>query len=113
MTTPDLLFLTTLAFLFNHELDAIRQHEWRFFFSWTGMSNEWGYRLFVILHAPLFIWIVAVWQDVTFQRGFALFAIAHVFAHIILYRYVDFKSMFSWFWIGGTGVMGIAYLLLT
>ena len=34
-TTSDWLFLITVAFLFNHELDAIRKHEWRFFIAFV------------------------------------------------------------------------------
>ena len=54
-----LIFLAGVAFLSAHELDAIRQQEWRVFPITRALDDGGGYRLFVLLHIPL--WMLILW----------------------------------------------------
>lgn len=113
-TLESLVLLTGVACLLLHELDAIHQAEWRFFFTWTGMSDERAYRLFTALHLPLFVLILANLASPAFQIGLDSFMIGHAVAHLLLRRHplIRFRSPFSWLWIGGAGLLGGLHLLL-
>ncbi len=115
MSQPDLLFLTGFAFLaIGHELDAIQQKEWRFFFALVPISDENAYRIFTALHIPLFIWLAVSWHSPVFQFWFNIFLIAHAAVHWLLRKHplIMFDSWFSRFWIYGGAVLGVAHLFL-
>lgn len=111
-TLLNIVFFLGLAFLFTHELDAIDQHEWRFFFPW--LDDLIGYRLFTAAHIPLFILIVLNLSARNFQIGLDLFLIVHVGLHWWLRNHprIEFKSAFSWVLIIGAGVSGAVHLAL-
>lgn len=112
-TLLDLLFLVNVGMLgVGHELDAIRQKEWRIFLDWTGLSEEHQYQLFTALHVPLFVWIVWRWQLPSFQLGFDIFLVLHAVAHFVLrnHPWVNFDSVFSRFWIYGGAALGLLHL---
>ena len=108
-----LLFLAGVAFLTAHELDAIRQHEWRVFPITRALDEESGYRLFVILHIPLWMLIFWFMGAPTFQLGFDVFLIAHGAAHSLLRRHplVTFDGPLSRLLIYGAA-LGAAHLWL-
>lgn len=111
----DLLFIINLVFLLiGHELDAIRQAEWRFFFSWTPLSDEAAYRLFVALHIPLVVLILWNMHSFWFQVFFDLFLIVHAGLHFGLrnHKHVNFDNWFSWLWIYGGALLGMLHLSL-
>jgi uncharacterized membrane protein YdcZ (DUF606 family) len=108
---PDWLYFCGLACLFTHELDAIQQEEWRFFFGWSPLSDRAAYGLFTALHVPLFALIMANAFSPGFRVGMSIFMMVHVVLHVVLRRYVDFNSAFSWVWIAGAGVCGAAYVM--
>ena len=81
--TP-VLFALTVAFLAVHELDAVRNHEWRFFFSPFGVDDDTGYRVFTALHVPLFAVVFTFYSAPAFQTGLDLFAVAHGGVHLAL-----------------------------
>lgn len=113
-TITDMLFITGIAFIFVHELDATRQGEWRFFFGRMGLADTVQYRLFAALHVPLFVVIIWQWADPGFQIAFDLFLIVHLGLHIALRKHphINFDTWFSWVWIVGGGILGLAHLLL-
>lgn len=108
----DLLFLSGLCALIIHELDAIQQEEWRFFFGWTDMSDQTAYRIFAAAHFPLLIWILASYPARSFQIGMDLFLIAHAIVHTLLRNHplIHFNTRFSQVWIYGGAVFAIAHL---
>ena len=111
----DLIFLTSLCFVaIGHELDAIQQEEWRFFFAKVPISETAAYQLFNAIHVPAYIWMIVVWQSPAFQLGFSLFAIAHAGVHFALRNHplINFDGWFSRLWIDGGGLLAIFYLLL-
>lgn len=113
--SPDLIFLTGLCFLvIGHELDAIQQHEWRFFFAKIPVSDQTAYQVFTALHVPLSIWIIWVWQNPSFQFWFDIFLIAHAGVHWLLRNQplITFNNWFSAVWIYGAAAIGLLHLLL-
>ena len=109
------LFLTGVAFLLmGHELDAVHQKEWRFFFGHSSLSQKNASRLFNLLHIPLFVWILWNLNDPQFQLGFDLFLLIHAGLHWFLRNYpaVDFNNWFSRFWIFGGAGFGAAHIWL-
>lgn len=76
-----LLFLTGLAGITAHELDAIQRHEWRIFPLTAPFDDTTGYRLFVFLHIPLMVALIWFSNSQPFQMGFDLFLILHVGLH--------------------------------
>ena len=110
----DLLFLTGFSFLvIGHELDAIKNHEWRFFFAKVPISDRAAYQIFAALHVPLAIWLIWVWQNQTFQFWFNLFLIAHAGVHWLLRNHpkIKFNDWFSQLWIYGGALIGLTHLI--
>lgn len=50
-----ILFTTILSLLLVHEMDAIRTKEWKMFTVLKDMAEEKAYRVFAIIHLPLYI----------------------------------------------------------
>ena len=115
-TFEDALFFLTLSLLFCHELDAIRHHEWRLFAFLNRLDDDSAYRVFTVLHIPLFglfLWFVAYPAE-----GFTLFVDFFVVVHLGLHwwfrshpRY-EFEGFVSNFFIVGTAVAGVSHLAL-
>lgn len=114
VTGPELVFLGVISFFFVHELDAIRQSEWRFFFRPVRMRDETAFKIFTALHAPLFVVILAYMEASAFQVGFDSFAIIHGLLHFSLRNHdlVEFDSWFSRFWIYGGSLLAGLHLVL-
>ena len=113
--TVDLIFLTGLSFLvIGHELDAIQNHEWRFFFAKIPISDQAAYQIFTALHVPLAVWIIWAWQNPSFQFWFDIFLIAHGLVHWLLRNHpkVKFNNNFSRLWIFGGAFLGLIHLWL-
>jgi hypothetical protein len=47
--------VTIVAWFSAHELDAINQHEWRFFPFLAPFSDLTAHRIFVVAHVPLYV----------------------------------------------------------
>lgn len=114
LTVSQILFFVVVSFLFVHELDAIRQREWRFFFAPVTISDESAYRIFAALHAPLFVVILVYVESSAFQIAIDAFAIVHGLLHLGLRNHprIAFDSWFSRFWIFGGSLLGVLHLLL-
>jgi hypothetical protein len=111
-TTTHLLLFISVAFFFVHELDAIQQHEWRFFFASTPLVDNRAYQLFTALHIPLFIFIMWNLPSLPFKIGFDLFMIGHAALHFLLRNHpnVNFNNWFSRLWIFGGAFFGATHL---
>ena len=114
VTAPEILFVGVVSFLSVHELDAIRQREWRFFFAPVTVRDETAYQIFTALHAPLFVVILAFIESSVVQLGVDSFAFAHALVHLRLRNHplVEFGSWFSRFWIYGGALLGVLHLVL-
>jgi len=112
-TTTDLLFLLAVTFLFNHELDAVQQHEWRILSVPLSVSDKVAYRIFVAFHILFFGVIIWYINESWLQIGLDVFLIAHVFIHYALRNNSNLVfTWFSWVWILGGGILGAIHLLL-
>ena len=116
MTTSfaDILFLTCVAWLFAHELDAIRQHEWRILPLTSWMRDDIAYAVFVLTHIPLFIIIVIALPYIIFQLSVDIFLILHAGLHI-LFRHnsaYTFNNTLSRLLIFGVVPLVILHLLV-
>ena len=114
VSVPEVLFLSVVSFLLVHELDAIRQHEWRFLFAPMPVRDETASLIFIALHAPLFVVVLVYAESRAFQLGLDSFAIAHGFVHLGLRNHplVEFDSSFSRVWIIGGALLGALHLVL-
>jgi hypothetical protein len=109
----NLLFFIIVGFIFTHELDAIERHEWRLFFFLAPFDDRTAFRLFTLLHIPLFAWILWAAQFPAFQIGFSLFVIIHAGLHWLLRRHpqYEFNNPFSWFLIAGPVPLAVVRLV--
>jgi len=103
-----------VSFLFVHELDAIRQREWRFCFTPLTVSDEVAYRIFTALHALLFVVVLWDVESVVLRVLLDSFAIVHGLLHLGLrdHPLIEFDSWFSRFWILGGAPLGALHLSL-
>ncbi|MDZ4764125.1 MAG: DUF6713 family protein [Chloroflexota bacterium] len=110
----DLLFVISLAFLVAHELDAIQQHEWRFFPILNRLDDTSAYRVFTAAHVPLLGLILWSLPVRSFQVGFDLFLIGHALLHFVLRHQprLTFNDSFSRLWIFGVVPISVAHLVL-
>jgi len=110
----DLLFLTCLAWIFAHELDAIKQHEWRILPLTSWMSEKWAYPTFVLLHIPLVVWMMVMSPSTTFQIGMDIFLIVHAGLHIIFRNHPSytFDNTLSRILIFGVVPLAMTHLLM-
>lgn len=113
-----LFFFAVLSLLLTHELDAVRQREWRIFPGLALLDDEAGYLAFTALHVPLFLALLWGLFGGGLNRGLAdglsAFAIVHVGLHLLALRHPEnrFTSALSWALIGGAGLCGALDLLL-
>lgn len=112
------LFLLNVTWLMMHELDAIQQHEWRFFqqafFFFRPLSDVAMYHVFVAAHVPLLVLILANAEDRNVQIAFNMFLIIHAGLHIGLRNHprITFNNTFSRVWIFGAVPLALWHLAL-
>ena len=117
---PHFFFFTGLAFILTHELDAVKQHEWRIFPLTFWLPERWGYLIFTILHIPLFALLFlnlysAEGVNRSLVRGLDIFFIVHVGLHLMFLAHPrnEFRSVFSWVLIVGGGLAGAVDLMVS
>ena len=108
-----LLFLSNLVWIMVHELDAIYQGEWRFFNIPFQLEDDLAYRVFTILHVPLFIMLIWAIPSQAFQIGFDIFVIGHAMVHWLLRNHplITFNNWFSRLLIFAPVVTSIIHLI--
>lgn len=113
-TSADLLFLTCIAWIFAHELDAIQQHEWRVLPLTSWMNDRLGYPTFVLLHIPLVVAIILAIPSRNFQIGMDVFLIIHAGLHIVFRKHPSytFNNWLSWLLIFGVVPLAMLHLLM-
>ena len=113
------LFFTVLAFLFTHEMDAVRRYEWRLLPILRNMQEKPAADLFVVLHIPLFALFLWLGTHPTmavrtgFQVGVDLFAMLHIWLHYLFRHHAEyrFEEPLSIFYIWGSGIVGAVHLI--
>jgi hypothetical protein len=104
--------------LFSHELDAVRQHEWRLLFVLRHMPEHTAARAFIAIHVPLFfVLLLAVGAsgEVSFwsRAAISTFLIVHAGLHWSLRHRAecDFNSGLSRGLIYGAAFVGLLHIL--
>lgn len=117
--TTNFFFLAALAFLLVHEMDAVRCKEWTIFPGLSRLPEETGYLVFTAAHIPLIFLVMAgLAGGVIFQPAVRItldvFCLAHIGLHGFFHRHPKngFGSRFSWLIILGTGLAGLADLVI-
>lgn len=110
----NLLFIINVAWIMTHELDAVQQHEWRVLPLTSWMSEEWGYRVFIMLHIPLFVLLMVGIESRDFQFGFDIFLLIHVGLHWLFRHHpaYTFDNALSQFLIVGVAPLAVGHLFL-
>jgi hypothetical protein len=114
MNMADLLFWIVVAWIWAHELDAVQKHEWRLLPVMAQMNDVWGYRVFVLLHIPLLVWVAWAAGNPTFQIGFSVFVIVHGGLHWLLRKdpKYEFHDPLSYVLIFGAVPLAALHLLM-
>lgn len=114
----DQFFFLGLSLILTHELDAVRQREWRIFPLLARLNDEAGFAVFTALHVPLFLAILwgvfAGGLNRPVADALSAFFVIHVGLHLLALRHREnrFTSVLSWALIGGAGLCGALDLLL-
>jgi hypothetical protein len=115
-----IFLFAALSLLMTHEMDAVRQREWRVLplLAWVT-DDERGYRAFTAMHVPIYMLLLggllaggAMGQRVAV--GIDIFCMVHVGLHLLFIRHPEyrFRSWLSWALIVGAGLAGGLDLLL-
>lgn len=77
-------FILNLSLLFIHEMEAVRYREWKMFIILKEMNDSNAYTAFMLLHLPLYIFILLLLLTGYQGLGFILldvFLILHALIH--------------------------------
>ena len=105
------LFHAGLSLVLAHELDAVRCHEWRIFPGLSLLPDQWGLRLFILLHVPLLYLLLGSLSGGsggTWLAALDLFFVLPLCLHLLFLRHPrnEFRDALSWTLIVGTGICG-------
>jgi hypothetical protein len=114
------LYRLNFAFLLTHELDAIKNAEWRLLYIFRNIPDATASTLFIALHVPLIVVLLGAFENKSEflrlkSRGLlAAFMIIHaaIHYHLRLDPLNTFNSILSLCLIYGGAVIGLAYLLI-
>ncbi len=120
MTTENLLFTLGLALFFSHELDAVRQQEWRLLFVLRHMPEDTAARAFIAIHVPFFLVLLIATEASSEPRfwsraAISAFLVIHAGLHWSLRHRAecDFNSGLSRGLIYGAAFVGVLHTLVT
>jgi uncharacterized membrane-anchored protein YitT (DUF2179 family) len=101
-----------------HEMDAVRCKEWRIFPLLSLLNDDWGFKVFMFAHIPLFYFIFLKLSDESAHQnlifGLNIFFIIHFFLHLLFLKHPknEFKDATSWGIISGCGLFGLLSLIV-
>jgi len=105
-------FYLALSLLLLHEMDAVRCREWRIFPGLSLLPERWGRPLFLLVHVPLYCWLLAALTNeasrAAFMHGMSLFCLVHAGLHLLflLHPKNEFLDQQSWGIIAGAALAG-------
>lgn len=112
------IFILMLSLLVIHEMDAIRSKEWKMFIVLKDMADEKAYRIFTLIHLPLYFAVIFLMA----QRGepVALYyitnilLICHTCVHYGFKKHTNngFISVFSNTIIYSMGILAVIHIIL-
>lgn len=112
-----ILFALNLALLFTHEMDAIRQKEWRMFAVLKDLPEQQAYTVFLALHIPLYAAVLYLLLSPAMPLGMLVvdvFLLAHTAIHFGFrnHRANGFGNTLSLLLIYGMGAASLTHLAL-
>jgi len=112
----NVLLALNLSLLFMHEMDAIKAKEWRLFVFLKDLEDELAYKIFTIIHLPLYFVLLysIIERSTTAYIVLDVFLIGHTVAHALFERYhprYEFKNRLSRAIIYPMGVVAIIHLV--
>ncbi len=113
-----LFFYLGLTLIIMHEMDAIRCKEWRIFPGLSLLNEDWGFKVFMVAHIPLFFFLFYTLSDPenseSLINGLNIFFLIHFALHLLflLHKKNEFKDWISWTIISGAGLFGLADLII-
>lgn len=110
-----IIFALGLSTLLVHEMDAIKHREWRMFIGLRSLEEATAYRVFVLIHLPLYVIVFVLLLSSHAIIGFFLvdvFLIIHGILHIFFKGKANNSfNGFSYFLIYGGSICGCIHLL--
>jgi len=110
-----IVFIIGLSLLLVHEMDAIRNREWRMFIGLRNMGDRAAYRLFTVAHIPLYGAVLFLLFSKYYVVGYILvdvFLIAHALIHMLFRKHEQNQfDAFSNLIIYAAGVCGSVHLV--
>jgi hypothetical protein len=110
-----LIFSINFALLLVHEMDAIRAKEWRMFVFLRELTDERAFKVFTILHLPLYAFLLFSFISQHFLSFIIIdiFLILHSIAHFFFEKHPSnhFKNVFSRLIIYPMGLLGLLHLV--
>jgi hypothetical protein len=113
-----MFFYLGLSLISIHEMDAIRCKEWRIFPGLSLLNDDWGYRVFMLAHIPLYYFIFervgGDGDNENFIHGMNIFFMVHLGLHLLflMHKKNEFKDWLSWLLITGAALFGYIDILL-
>lgn len=117
MLDSNIFFFTATSFMIAHEMDAVRQKEWRIFPILNLIDEKYIYQVFILAHVLVYIltfcFLVSEYSNQVIL-ALDLFFIAHFIIHIFFLRNEknEFKNWISWITISGAALFGTIDLFL-
>jgi len=118
-TLAQILFAIILALLLLHEMDAIRNAEWKMLIILKDMNDTKAFKMFTLLHLPLYIITLMLILSEKYQiiayYAIDMFLIVHSILHLIFERHSKngLKNVFSRSIIYTMGLLSIFHILIT
>ncbi len=113
-----IFFFLGLTAIVIHEMDAIRCKEWRIFPGLSLLDDNWGFKIFMLAHVPLFYFFFAglfgQYSNTKLILGLDIFFIIHVGLHLLflMHKKNEFKDGVSWTIISSAGIFGLIDILI-
>lgn len=111
----EMLFQISTALLLCHEMDAIKQKEWRILPILRSLNDDEGYKWFTVLHLPLYFLLLSCMfsENILLWFFVSCFYFIHGILHLILWRHPKntFNNFISQLFIQGAALFGLIYMI--
>lgn len=112
------LFALNFSLILLHEMDAIRQQEWKLFIFLKDMRDDVAYCVFTAMHMPLYFTIILLLVDsygkyyTAISVGLDIFLIFHTVIHFFFRNKINnkFNNMFSNLIINTAGIVSLIHI---
>ncbi|MCY6960251.1 DUF6713 family protein [Clostridium brassicae] len=99
----ELLFALNFSLILLHEMDAIRQKEWKMFIFLKDMKEDVAYWIFTVIHLPLYFAVIVLLlsgdgkYQMTLSIGLDIFIVFHTIIHYVFKNKINngFNNIFS------------------